>query len=140
MKAIGLQIPAHADYIDVARSCLYGVAVKLGFSFEDIEDMKVALSEACNNAVLHGSGDDDGPVIDISFQPGDGVLAISVINRGPSFPYEAARHDSLPLQGGNSSELRVGGLGIFLMEALMDEVNVLSQEGCTEVRLIKYKS
>lgn len=140
MKAIQLQIPSHADYIDVARSCLYGVAVKLGYSFEEIEDMKVALSEACNNAVLHGAGDDGNPVIDIAFQPGDGVLVISVSNRGPAFPFAEARHDSLPLQGDDSSQLRVGGLGIYLMEALMDEVNVNSLEGMTEVQLIKYKS
>jgi serine/threonine-protein kinase RsbW len=139
MKAIGLQIPAQAEYIDVARSCLYGVAVKLGFNFEDIEDMKVALSEACNNAVLHG-GAEGQEVIDISFQPGDGALVISVTNSGPSFLYETARHDSLPLQGQDSSELRVGGLGIYLMEALMDEVSVQSLEGSTEVRLLKYKS
>jgi len=68
MNAIRLQIPAHADHIDIVRLCLYGIASKLGFSYEDIEDMKVAVSEACNNAVLHGVLDRNKDIIDICFK------------------------------------------------------------------------
>jgi len=39
---IGLTIPAKAVYLDIVRLTLYGVATKAGFTFEDIEDMKVA--------------------------------------------------------------------------------------------------
>lgn len=140
MKAIQLQIPAQAEYMDLVRICLYGVASKLGYSYEDIEDMKVAVSEACNNAVLYGSPLEEEPVIDIAFNPGDDSLAIEVTNRGPAFAFAEAQHESKPLQGEEPGNLRVGGLGIYLMEALMDEVHVSSEERSTKVRLVKYRT
>ncbi len=67
MNNIRLQIPAQADYLDVVRLCLYGIASKVGFTYEEIEDMKVAVAEACNNAVLHAYPDKNDGVIDIHF-------------------------------------------------------------------------
>ncbi|MNF18107.1 Serine-protein kinase RsbW [compost metagenome] len=45
-----------------------------------------------------------------------------------------------PLQADEVSDLRVGGLGIYLMQALMDEVEVTSSGGATEVVMTKYLS
>lgn len=140
MKAVRLQIPADADYIDLVRNSLLGVATKLGFSFEEIEDMKVAVSEACSNAVLHGAKDEaDEGVIDVSFEFDSKSLIIRVVNYGVPFAYSDARRAASGIQGTHPSELRVGGLGIYLMEALMDEVEMSSDEQRTEVRLMKYR-
>ncbi len=140
MKEIRLQIPAHADHIDVVRLCLYGIASKSGFSYEQIEDMKVAVSEACNNAVLHGSPLDEDNIIDICFQHDDNNLIIKVKNKGPSFEYTEALEKAAPLQAADVSELPVGGLGIYLMQALMDEVSVETIGQWTEVILTKNKT
>ncbi|MCK9858800.1 ATP-binding protein [Paenibacillus sp. ATY16] len=138
---IRLQIPSHADYIDIVRVCLYGIASKLNFSYEDIEDMKVAVSEACTNAVLHGGSEKEGgSLIDVTFQPSEAGITIIVKNDGPPFEHTEAGIASPPLQGIEISELPVGGLGIYLMEALMDEVLVQSNESSTEVILTKYVS
>lgn len=141
MKAVHLQIPADADYIDLVRNCLLGVASKLGFSFEDIEDMKVAVSEACSNAVLHGAKGDQGGKgkIDVAFESNAESLAIRIVNYGIPFAHSDARKAATGIQGDHPSELRVGGLGIYLMEALMDEVQMNSDEQRTEVRLMKYR-
>ncbi|WP_168119684.1 anti-sigma B factor RsbW [Paenibacillus sp. HB172176] len=140
MKAIQLQIPAEAENIDLVRICLYGVANKLGFSYEDIEDMKVAVSEACSNAVIHGSSDRGADGIWVRFQTDESTFAISIINKGGVFPYEEVRSQASPIQASETSELKVGGLGIYLMEALMDEVAVNTTEQGTEVVLTKYRS
>lgn len=138
---IRLQIPSHADYIDIVRVCLYGVASKFAFSYEDIEDMKVAVSEACTNAVLHGRSEEEGgSLIDVSFQPTEAGLTIIVKNDGPPFERREAGYAAPPLQGIEISELPVGGLGLYLMEALMDEVSVESNENGTEVIMTKYAS
>ncbi|GMK44070.1 serine-protein kinase RsbW [Paenibacillus glycanilyticus] len=142
---IRLQIPSHADYIDIVRVCLYGIASKLNFSYEDIEDMKVAVSEACTNAVLHGGSEKEGgSLIDVTFQPSEAGITITVKNEGPPFEHSETEigtgTGSPPLQGIEISELPVGGLGIYLMEALMDEVSVQSTESSTEVILTKYVS
>ncbi|MBH5319951.1 ATP-binding protein [Paenibacillus sp. GSMTC-2017] len=138
MSTVKLTIPASADHIDLVRICLYGIAAKIGFSYEDIEDMKVAVSEACNNAVLYGNRDAGAGDIEVSFEPTNASLVIGIRNNGPQFEYGEALQAAEPLQGETAEELRVGGLGIYLMEALMDEVNVRSSEGETEVRLTKF--
>ncbi|MEF2246765.1 ATP-binding protein [Paenibacillus sp. IITD108] len=139
MKDIRLQIPCRADYIDIVRVCLYSIASKLSFTYEEIEDMKVAVSEACNNAVLHGSPELADNSIDIRFQPSDTSLTIKVINKGPAFPHDEALVKAAPLQEGSIRDLPVGGLGIFLMQALMDEVAVETKDQTTVVTLMKTK-
>ena len=52
-EIVTMFVTAAAEYVELVRLALYGIASKMGFNFEEIEDMKVALSEACNNAVLH---------------------------------------------------------------------------------------
>jgi len=138
MNAIRLQIPAHADYIDLVRICLFGIASKMSYAYEEMEDMKVAVSEACNNAVIHGAQGADQDGIDICFEPSDTGLTIKVKNSGPTFPLTDALDKAAPLPDADVSGLRVGGLGIYLMQALMDEVDVHSLENGTEVVLTKY--
>jgi serine/threonine-protein kinase RsbW len=137
MNEIRLQIPAHADYVDLVRLCLYGIATDMGFSLEAIEDMKVAVSEACNSSVLHANPTVSVNMIDIVFEFNETCLSIRVKDNGPSFNYQDTLDQVTPLHDLEITELHAGGLGLFLMEALMDEVTVLTENG-TEVILIKY--
>lgn len=73
-KQIKLILPAQAAYVDLARLTLYGIASRIGFSYEDIEDMKVAISEACNNAVLYAYRTTQG-MVEIVFEEGRTRLA-----------------------------------------------------------------
>ncbi|OPH59392.1 anti-sigma B factor RsbW [Paenibacillus ferrarius] len=135
---IGLTIPAKAEYLDIVRLTLYGVATKAGFSFEDIEDMKVAVAEACNNAILHAYDDQIGTV-EVQFEHSEGYLRISVKDEGNSFNYVQTDPDEATLHHKSISEATVGGLGLFLMQALMDDVQVRTNSGKgTEVILLKH--
>ncbi|MHA6480682.1 ATP-binding protein [Paenibacillus sp. strain BS8-2] len=138
MKEVQLQIPAHADHIDLVRICLYGIASKLGFAYEDIEDMKVAVSEACSNAILHGDEIGAG-VIEVTFRHDDHALIIQIHNEGPPFVFDGSSLASTPLGGAAVQELQSGGLGIYLMEALMDKVEVVPTRDGTDVWLTKYR-
>ncbi|SFT27977.1 anti-sigma B factor RsbW [Paenibacillus sp. BC26] len=145
-EVITLQVPASAEYIDLVRLTLYGLAVKIGFSYEEIEDMKVAVSEACNNAVLYAYGDlstgeaapvpQPAPRIEVRFIKKNDALSIIVKDDGRSFDASAAAARAKPVDGKSIDELQAGGLGLFLMQALMDDVEVNSETG-TEVVLTK---
>jgi serine/threonine-protein kinase RsbW len=52
-KDIVLTIPAEAQYVGVVRLTVSGIANRLGFHYDDIEDIKLAVAEACTNAVDH---------------------------------------------------------------------------------------
>ncbi|MGG4493865.1 anti-sigma B factor RsbW [Brevibacillus reuszeri] len=126
---VSITIPAEAEYLDIVRLTLYSFATKAGFSFEEIEDMKVAVSEACNNAILHAYGDAEAGMIDLRLENDGEQLTISVQDYGQSFVNTGESGSSVSGKEEEISELSVGGLGIFLMEALMDEVYVHSENG-----------
>jgi serine/threonine-protein kinase RsbW len=138
-RPICMSLPAEAEYIDVVRFTLYGIATRLGFSFEEIEDLKVAVSEACNNAVIHAYGPDSAGCIDIRFEPLPSGLRIIVKDQGSSFDSRQKLEQSSSLHNRELRETNIGGLGLYLMQALMDEVEVKSSNG-TEVILTKSRS
>jgi serine/threonine-protein kinase RsbW len=136
---IGLTIPAKAEYLHIVRLALYGIATNVGFSFEQIEDMKVAVAEACNNVVLHAYDDKEPGVLEIQFEIEENGLSIHVKDEGTSFDYEQMVNQSSTLHDKTLAEATVGGLGLFMMQALMDKVQVRTNQG-TEVILSKMLS
>ncbi|QTH40244.1 anti-sigma B factor RsbW [Cohnella sp. LGH] len=133
-REIKLTLPALPEYVDLVRLTLYGIASKLKFSFEEIEDMKVAVSEACNNAVLHAYGEAGGR-LEVTFATEEDELVITVRDYGSSFTVE--ENKEAPVEQGKAIEdIRSGGLGLYLMQALMDRVDVV-QDGGTAVTLAK---
>jgi serine/threonine-protein kinase RsbW len=145
-ELVTLQVPASAEYVDLVRVTLYGIGAKMGFSYEEIEDMKVAVSEACNNAVLHAYGNQpigttalapsETPRMEIRFIKREDALSIIVKDEGRSFDALAVAEQASPLQGKSIDSIHAGGLGLYLMQALMDQVEVHSEAG-TEVILTK---
>ncbi len=123
-----LNLPATAEFVDVVRLNLYGIASKMGFSYEDIEDMKVAVSEACNNSVLYAYGQDDGH-IDVIFEIGEETLSITVEDEGESFETVKEMADQNTLHDKELSDVQIGGLGFYLMQALMDDVRIENVAG-----------
>ena len=118
---ITLQVPASAEYIDLVRLTLYGLAVKMGFSYEEIEDMKVAVSEACNNAVLYAYGDLNAgeaaqaptppPRIEVRLVKKDDALSIIVKDDGRSFDAVAAARRASRSTASRSRNCKRGDLG-----------------------------
>lgn len=132
---ISLVIPARAEYIDIVRLTLYGIATRMGYTYEEIEDMKVAVSEACNNVVLHAYEGSEGKV-EVRFDISELELSIVVKDDGKSFNFTSMEHSTLPTSEQPLEDVQVGGLGIFMMRALMDQVQVKNNAG-TEVILTK---
>lgn len=137
MNIIQLQIPAAAVHIDIVRLCLYGIASRMGFTYEEIEDMKVAVSEACNNAITHRLDNNKEDMIDVSFEMMDEALSIIIKDNGPGFDYANTVKSATSLHDSDIASIRVGGLGIFLMQALMDKVEVTTDHG-TIISMTKY--
>lgn len=135
-EQVCLKVPAEAKYVDIMRLTLYGVAIKMGFSYEEIEDMKVAVAEACNNVVVHAYDSNEPGNIDVAFVMDDSGLKIVVKDEGKSFDYSRTSHQASSFHDKSLSEIHAGGLGIFMMQALMDDVTVNTDNG-TEVTLTK---
>ena len=125
---VRLTIPARAEYITLCRLALTGIARVRQLSDEVLSDLKLALTEAASNSVRHAyTGDDDAGVVEISYELRPDRLVIEVTDEGEGFdPAEA---------DGPAEELSEGGLGIAIIRAIADEVEIGTQPGGRGSRL-----
>ncbi len=122
-----MTIPARAEYITLCRLALTGLARLRPFSEELLGDLKLALTEACSNSVRHAYDDSTEGVVEIVYELHPDRLVIQVSDEGEGFdPAE-------PKEGEES--LSEGGLGIAIIRAIADEVEIGSQPGGKGSRL-----
>ena len=117
-RQVTLTLPRDARYVATVRLTLVGIATRVGLDYQAIEDMKVAVSEACTNAIEHARpAEDEGEdVIAVRFIEHPHSLEVQVCDRGPGFD---APDEALLQRKGTPGE---NGLGLFLIRSLMDEV------------------
>ena len=140
MEYIEMKIPAKPDYLGVIRLTLSGIASRMGYTYEVIEDLKIAVSEACTNAVQHAYSEDEVGEVIIGFGIYEDKLEMMVADSGKSFDFIQTKKELGPYtESSTVDQLAEGGLGLYLIEALMDEVRVLNQSGVT-VFMVKHLS
>ncbi len=127
---ITIRLPLENEYVVLARMTAAVVASKSNLNVEEMEDIKIAVSEACNNAIQHG-GNSDG-YFDVNYMIDSEKICIEVLDNGQGF-------DLSDYQQPNLDKLKGNGLGVFIMQSLMDEVIIESRpDRGTVVKLIKY--
>jgi serine/threonine-protein kinase RsbW len=96
-------------------------------------DLKLAVEEACANVIEHAYRGIGGE-LQVCFEVVGGDVRITVTDHGQPFdPREVAMPDlSLPLE-----ERPIGGLGLFLMQQLMDEVRFIFSEDGNRLSMVK---
>jgi serine/threonine-protein kinase RsbW len=135
---IEITVPAKPEYVGVIRLTLSGLASRLGFTYDVLEDLKIALSEACTNAVLHAYQNPEQGQVKIGFGLYKDRIEMMVADDGQSFDFHQARAGIGRYEDGDSIEfLREGGLGLYLIESLMDEVRIHHHQGVT-IFMTKY--
>ncbi len=127
-ETIKMEISSNPEYVGIIRLTTSGIANKIGFSIGDIEDIKVAVSEACTNAIKHSN---DNKFF-ITFYILENGLAIEIEDKGKGYDVESLHQPDL----NNPKE---SGLGLFIIQSLMDEVNIESKENKgTIIKMTKY--
>ncbi len=126
-------LPAKPEYVVIARLVVAGVARQMRFDEEAVEDIRLAISEACTNIVKHAYDENtkDENIININCDMGDNQLAIQVSDRGVGLSEDKFNETCI--------EPTEGGLGLSIMRALMDEVRYCRDEG-RGLRLVLVKS
>lgn len=122
-----LEIESQGNKLGQVRSFIEKLAVDCGFNEADVFDLKVAVGEACANAIEHGSPGGKKDCVQIVCAFKNNCLDIEVRDEGvfkPRFP-------------AFDSQLNYRGRGIPFMLALMDEVEIKESEEGTTVRLVK---
>jgi len=119
-----LHLPARAENVAVIRHALGGLGDALGLDPGDLADMKLAVTEACTNVVMHAYPEDVDGELWVSATLGEDTIAIAVRDAGRGI---TPRPDSPGL-----------GLGLPLIASLAEHLEVGSgdSDASTEVTMV----
>jgi anti-sigma regulatory factor (Ser/Thr protein kinase) len=122
---VRLTMPARAEGVAVVRQALAGMADALAVDAAVLADMKMAVSEACTNVVVHAY-DDPAGTLEVDMSADDVGLTIRVRDHGRGIQPQPKSEREVPALG----------LGLPLIAALSDTFEVQGDEGRgTEVRM-----
>jgi len=130
-QVVRLSFPAKPDYLLLARLALSGLVRELAVDEEMVADLKLAVTEACGNAVRHAYPDGVGEV-SVRYLVADGALEMIVEDQGGGF--EPGEQVGEPSPGPRES-----GMGMAIMSEIVDELDVrTAADGRgTVVRMLK---
>jgi anti-sigma regulatory factor (Ser/Thr protein kinase) len=125
-----IQFLAKFEYLDEIREFVGEIARAGGFGSKDVYNILLAVDEAASNIIEHAYEGVKNGVLEISCSVKDGAMTIIMVDYGESFDPSAIPPPDLKA---DLSERRIGGLGIFLMRKLMDEVHYESRRDKSNV-------
>ncbi|HSG27049.1 MAG TPA: ATP-binding protein, partial [Candidatus Krumholzibacterium sp.] len=117
-----LEIPADENNLSEVRDFIADICTRAGFSKRETNNTKLAMDEACTNIIKHAYKDRSGSIkIDVTARPGH--IDINVFDRGRAFEWSNVKDPDLQ----RYVEIgKKGGLGIYLMNRLMDDLDYTS--------------
>ena len=129
-----LTIPSELDLIrDVADFAESG-ARSAGFSDETVEDWTIAVTEAVNNAIIHGNKSEPSKQVKISLTLAVESLTAQVCDAGNGFDPQRVEDPRTP-----SNRLKDSGRGILIIRKLVDDVRFERIEGGSCVTMTMFR-
>ncbi|MEK7726994.1 MAG: ATP-binding protein [candidate division KSB1 bacterium] len=135
-KKYHLRIPSQTDNLEIIREFVTRVARQVGFQEEEASKIELAVDEACTNVIEHAYSKDERKLIDIDIQIDPQKFTIIITDQGKGFDLKQINKPDMKKY---LEEMRVGGLGIYLMQTLMDEIDFDVVGGRkNQVKMVKY--
>lgn len=124
-----LKFPCKPEFVGVARLAILGVASRMRFSYDEVEDVRLAVGEACTTSVewAERNGKTDSNIV-LRSEIGQEKLVVEILDQAGE-----RNDDGRSAEPEHESE----NLGALLITLLVDEVSVVPQNGGTHVRMVK---
>lgn len=137
MQRVLVNIPSVPMFERVIRASADEVGRALGFSAERIEDLKLAVSEAVNNAIDHGNQREPGKLVEVVFALDNDKLEVHVKDEGGGV--DRVDFSRRVVEEHNLEAGMHRGFGLYLISALVDDCEVNSSQSGTTLTLRLYR-
>lgn len=137
MERVELNIPSNPVFERVVRASAAEVGSAIGFSEERVEDLKLAISEAVNNAIDHGNNREASKLVAVVFEIDGEKLEIRISDQGPGLEQLDTSRHVVEEQNLEAGQLR--GFGMYLISELVDDLEVSSSHRGTVLTLRLYR-
>ncbi len=131
------RFPARFEFLDQVRSRVADEARAAGFSEKSIYAVQLAADEAASNIIEHALAGLPNATFELDCEFSKGSLVITFIDHGRSFDFSKVKKPDVKA---DLSERQIGGLGVYLMHKLMDDVKYKSTGSENTLTLKKRKS
>ncbi len=117
-EEFAIKVKSQLDSLIVIRDFVAQVTDHFGLDEETTFDVQLAIDEACTNIIVHGYQGQEGD-IELSLKQQNDEIVITIKDQAPPFDPDTVPLPSLdaPLE-----DRPLGGLGVYLMHQVMDEV------------------
>jgi serine/threonine-protein kinase RsbW len=137
MERVLVNIPSNPVFERVVRASADEVGQAIGLAPERIEDLKLAVSEAVNNAIEHGNRRESAKLVEVVFMLDQEKLEVRIRDEG-----EGAERVDFSRRIVEEHNLEAGmhrGFGMYLINALVDHCEVSSSQQGTVMTLRLYR-
>lgn len=133
-KRFSLVVPSQMEYIEKVEALAEKASTYAKFSEDEKDSLAIAVTEAVNNAMLHGNKKDPNKKVHVKITATNGSVRVVIRDEGDGFNPQKIDN---PLEPQNL--LKESGRGVFIVRSLMDEVSFDFSKGGTEVTLVKIR-
>ena len=130
-------MPSQTSFLGLIRDATARVAEMAGFDEATAQKLALAVDEAATNSIKHAYGGSEDREVEIRFLDSAEQLRVDVIDTGRMI--DPARIPEVDLER-YVSEGRTGGLGVHLMEKIMDSVTFRRASGRNVCCLVKRRA
>ncbi|MGI5892047.1 MAG: anti-sigma F factor [Bacillota bacterium] len=121
---VNIQFKSIGENAALARLLVAAMVAKYDLTIAELDEIKVAVSEAVSNAIIHGYENKPNNMVEMSITVDDGLLSIVIKDYGVGI-----EDIDLAMQANFSSDGDRMGLGFSFMQSFMDELQVESTVG-----------
>lgn len=132
IDVVKFSIPGKPKYVQMVRLSVGSIASQFGFDLEKVEDMTVAVAEACKLVTCHGQ-EKFSEYYDVVVEIADSGVTITVSDFSSGHNLEKRGQQCIQCP-------QEGNLSAFVIESLMDEVEITENEkGNKKIKMVKSK-
>jgi serine/threonine-protein kinase RsbW len=134
-RTFQLHVPSSTENLAMIRDFVGKIGEQAGMSPADVGKLKLAVDEACANVIEHAYGSDDTREVTVKAKLDSDAVQIEIVDTGRGFDPMAIEQADLEQL---VSKRKSGGLGMRLIQSVMDEVQYQIGPGQkNELRMVK---
>lgn len=132
IKGNTIEVPSDQEYLADIDSFLEATLRGYKANESVIADIAISVSELVNNAMMHGNQESVDKSVKVVINRKEGSVVIAVSDQGSGFA-----RDSIPNPIADENLLKEVGRGIFIVESLMDKVDIQATQHGTTITITK---
>lgn len=129
-----ISVQASTEYLAEVRDFVARHASEFGFKKQDVDDIRLAVDEAYTNIIKHAYQNDGDKSVDIELGYNSNTFWVSLLDTGNTFD---PKNYTKPDVRQKMKEKKRGGVGVYLIRKLMDDVEYKTKGSVNEIRMSK---